>query len=77
MQREPMPIITDPNLKPNAVHRTVPVPLHWHEKVKADLDWDVALGIIEPVPIITPTSWCSRIVIVHKASGEPSRTVDF
>ena len=34
-----------------------------------DLGQDVHLGIIEPVPIITPTSWCSRMVIV--------RTVDF
>ena len=50
--------------------------LHWMEKVKADLDQDVHLGIIEPVPINTPTSWCSRMVIVLKSSGEPRRTVD-
>ena len=47
MQGEPMPIITDPNVKPVAVHRPVPVPLHWKE----DLDQDVHLGIIKPVPI--------------------------
>ena len=74
---EPMPIITDPSVKPVAVHRPVPMPLHWIEKVKEDLDQDVHLGIIKPVPINTPTSWCSRMVIVPKSSGEPCRTVDF
>ena len=34
-------------------------------------------GIIEPVPINTPTSWCTRMLIVPKSSGEPRRTVDF
>ena len=77
MKGEPMPIITDPNVKPVAVHRPVPVPLHWMKKVKEDLDQDVHLGIIEPVPINTPTSWCSRMVIVPKSSGEPRRTVDY
>ena len=72
-----MPIITDPSVKPVAVHRLVPVPLHWMEKVKEDLDQDMHMGIIEPVPINTPTSWCSRMVIVPKSSGEPRRTVDF
>ena len=47
------------------------------EKVKEDLDQDVHLGIIEPIPINTPTSWCSRMVIFPKSSGEPRRTVDF
>ena len=44
---------------------------------KADLDQDVHLGIIEPVPINAPTSWWSRMVIVMKSSREARRTVDF
>ena len=47
------------------------------EKGEEDLDQDVHLGIIEPVPINTPTSWCSRMVNVPKSSGEPRRAVDF
>ena len=39
-----MPIITDPSAPPVAVHRPVPVALHWEEKVKKDIDRDVALG---------------------------------
>ena len=37
---------------------------------------DVALGVIEPVPINTPVTWCSRMVMAPKHSGEPRRTVD-
>ena len=35
------------------------------------------LGIIEHIPINTPTSWCSRMVSFPKSSGEPRRMVDF
>ena len=76
MQGEPMPIITDPSVKPVAVHRSVSVPMQWMEKVNEDLYQDVHLGIIEPVLINTPTSWCLRTVIVPKLSEEPCRTMD-
>ena len=45
-------------------------------KVKADLDGDVRLGIIEAVPPGTPTLWCSRMVVVPKKDGSPRHTVD-
>ena len=44
--------------------------------MKADLDRDVRLGIIEPVPPGTPTVWCSKMVVVAKKDGSPRRTVD-
>ena len=69
MQGELVPIITDPSVKLFAIHRLVLVPFYWMEKLKADLDQDVHL--VMPVPIKTPTSWCSRMVIVPKISGEP------
>merc|ERR1711884_877253 len=37
---------------------------------------DVALGVIEPVPVNSPVTWCSRMITVPKHSGEPRRTVD-
>ena len=52
-----MLIIVDPKVKHVAVHTPVPVPLHWAEKVKKDLDRTIALGIIEHVPLNTQTSW--------------------
>ena len=71
-----MPIITDPSVRPVAVHSPVPVALHWEKKVNEDIDRDVAPGVIEPVPINTPVSWCSRMIGVPKHDGSPRRTVD-
>ena len=60
-----------------AVYTPIPVPFHWKKKVKADLDRDVRLGIIERVPQGETSLFCSRMVIVPKANGNPRRTVDF
>ena len=76
MEGEPLPIPVKTDIRPTAVHTPVPVPLHWEEKVHKDLMRDVALGVIEPVPVNTPVTWCSRMVVVPKHNGEPRRTVD-
>ena len=76
MKGEPLPIPVRSDIRPTAVHTPVPVPLHWEDKVHRDLMRDVALGVIEPVPVNTPVTWCSRMVVVPKHSGEPRRTVD-
>ena len=76
MKGEPLPIPVKAGVKPIAVHTPVPIPLHWEEKVHKDLQRDVALGVIEPVPLNTPVTWCSRMVVVPKHNGEPRRTVD-
>ena len=65
-----------PGVTPTAVHTPIPVPHHWKKWVKQDLDRDVALGIIEPITIGTPTTWCSRMVVAPKKDGSPRRTVD-
>jgi len=83
-EHQPLPCMTGsalevhfkPDSKPVAYHSPIPVPHHWKTKVKADLDRDVRLGIIEPVPPGTPTLWCSRMVVVPKKDGSPRRTVD-
>ena len=62
--------------QPRAVHTPIPVPHHWKKRVKQDIDRDVRLGIIEPVPNGTPTEWCSRMVVAAKKDGSPRRTVD-
>merc|ERR1711942_489898 len=54
---QPLPAMKGPpleiHLKPDAIPRRIStpatIPLHWQDKVKADLDRDVALGVIEPV----------------------------
>ena len=76
MRGDPLPIPVRKDAKPVAVHTPVPIPLHWEEKVKRDLLRDVSLGVIEPVPLNTPVTWCHRMVTVPKHNGEPRRTVD-
>ena len=71
-----MDIVFTPGATPIAIHTPIPVPHHWKNKVKADLDRDVALGIIEPVPVGASTIWCPRIVVAPKKDGSPRHTVD-
>ena len=77
MAGPPLRLNIDPKAKPITAHKAAAVPVHWEEKVKAHLDRDVRLGVLEKVPIGTPDTWCHHMVIVGKANGEPRRVVDF
>ena len=73
----PLRLYIDPDAKPVACHKPRPVPLHWQEKVKEGLDRDCRIGVMEKVPVGTPSTWCAPMVLVAKQDGEPRRTVDF
>ena len=73
----PMRLMVDPNTGPIAHHTPVPVPLHWQEDVKAGFDPDVSLGVLEPVPVGEPVTWCHHMVIYAKKNDKPWCTVDF
>lgn len=77
MRGPPMRLLVEPDAKPVAHHSPVPVTILWQEEVKAGLNQDVRLGVIEPVPIGEPVTWCHRMVICAKKNGKPRRTVDF
>ena len=62
---------------PRARHTPIPVPYHLRDATKESIDADVAKGILAPVPIGTPTEWCSRMVVQSKKDGRPRRTVDY
>ena len=72
----PLKLLIDPDARPVAVHKPVPIPLHWMKEVKEQLDRDVRLGVIEPVPVGEPVTWCSCMVVCPKKDGRPRRTVD-
>ena len=76
MTGEPLQLHIDPDATPVAIHSPALVPIHWQEKVHADLERDVRIGVLEKVPPNTPTTWCSRMVVTSKADGTPRRTVD-
>lgn len=77
MNVPPLRLMVDKDAKPVAFHKPIPVPLHWRDKIKEGIDMDVRLGVIEPVPIGEPVTWCHRMVICAKKNSEPRRTVDF
>ena len=72
----PLKFIRDPDAKLVAIHTSIPIPVHWQKAVKAGLDRDVKLGVIEPVPWGTHTTWCGRMVTIRRKNGTPRRTVD-
>ena len=76
MTGQPLHVTFKPGATPFATHCPIPVPHHWKKAVKADLDHNIALGIIEPMPQGTPTVWCARMVIAPKKDGSPRRMVD-
>ena len=51
MKGKLMPLLVDPNTAPVAHHTPIPVLLHWQEKVKAGLNQDVVLSILEPIAV--------------------------
>lgn len=77
MEGPPRKLMINPDATPVAYHTPVPVPIHWQKEVKEGLDQDVRLGVLEPVPIGEPVTWCHRMVICAKKNGKPRRTVDF
>jgi hypothetical protein len=76
MECEPLHLHVDPDATPTAIHKPALVPVHWQDKVYADLERDVRIGVLERVSPNTPTKWCSRMVVTGKADGTPRRTVD-
>ena len=57
MSGPPIRLIIEDDATPVAYHNPIPVPVHWQEQVKAGLDQDVRLGVIEPVPYHGVTKW--------------------
>ena len=76
MEGPPLRLMVDPDAKPVACHTPIDVPIHWRSDVKAGLDQDCSMGVIEEVPTGTPVTWCRRMVIGAKKNGKPRRTVD-
>ena len=72
----PLKLFIDLNAEPVAIHKPRAVPIHFQAKVKAGLDRDCALGVLEKVKIGEPTTWCSPMVVTPKKNGEPRRVVD-
>ena len=69
--REPVKLHFKEEMEPHGVHTPIAV-----KQIKDDLDRDLRLGIIEPVPQSTTSEWCARMVVTPKKNGDPRGTVD-
>ena len=55
-------LIVDPDVKPVAIHKAAIKQIHLKARVKADLNRDVRLGILEKVNVNSPAKWLSRMM---------------
>lgn len=55
IEGKPHHIHLAPGATPHACHTPAPVPKHWEDEVRAQLEEDVKRGVIEPVPAGEPT----------------------
>ena len=76
MEGPPISFHVANDAKPVRVSTPAPVALHLQERVKAELDRDVDLDVLERVPYGETTDWCTRMVITRKHDGGPRRTID-
>ena len=76
MSGPPLSLNIDPNATPKPCHNPIDIPIHWQDEVKAGLDRDVRLGVLEKVPLGTPVTWCHRMVICTKKDGSLRRTIN-
>ena len=72
----PMRIHLKEGVSPVAIHKPSTIPAHWADQVKAELEQDIQLSVLERVPSNTPSTWCSRMHVVGKKSGSPRQVVD-
>ena len=75
MKGPPMRIHVDPNAKGKAITTPLRVPIHWESQVEHDLQKDVTLQVIEPVPHGETSKWVHRMLVVRKPNGEIRRVV--
>ena len=77
MNTPPVAIMLRPDFKPVVHHISRQVALHHRNEVYKQLMQDVALGVIEPVPLGVEVTNCFQMVIMRKSDGSPRRTVDY
>ena len=74
---KPLKLFVDPAVKPVAIHKAAIIPIHLKARVKADLDKDAGLGILEKVDINLPVKWLSRMLVTMKKDGSPHKIIDY
>ena len=76
MAGAPLRVHIDSSIPATAVNRPSTVSVHWAAQVKAALEADERMGVIEKCSG-TEQLWCSPMHVVAKHNGEPLCIVDF
>ena len=77
MGTPPACIQMKPDATPHAHHVPKQIPFHWKKQEKDDLTSDIKTGIIQQVPVGSPVTWCSKMVVNPKKNGKQCQAVDF
>ena len=70
LMKDSPPLFVDKLAKPVSIFTPSKVPVHWSASVKAGLDRDERLGVIERVPVNEPVSWTMDIQDGGHRQGE-------
>ena len=54
----------------------IPTAHHWKKEVKALLDQNYTMGVMEPLPAGILQTWCSRMLTTAKKSGNPRIVIE-
>ena len=65
MKTPPAHIHLKADTTPCVCHTPIPIPDYWKKQVKASLYATIEKDIAK-VPIGTPTTWCSQMIVVPK-----------
>ena len=77
MDTKPLCLMIKPNANWSSLIHLYQYQCIGRKKLKAKRDQDVQLGVVEPVPIGEPVTWCHRMVVCAKKNGSSRQTVDF
>ena len=76
MKGGPMKIhLKEGPIKPFHIYTPRKIPYAYKEAAKAKLDKDESLGVIEKVPLGSPSAWCLPMSFVPKKNGKDVRTI--
>ena len=78
MRTKPLHFHLKEGYQPYAATKPIPVPHHFKDEVREELEADVRKGILRKVPVgERPGDFCLQMLIMTKKNGRPRRVVDF
>ena len=78
MTGEPTKITLKPDAPLSSVkYRPIPVPFHFKQSAKRDINRDIRMGVLQRTPQGEATTYCSQTVFTPKSNIEPRRTIDY